>query len=645
MNGIKAINAASQEVKQASAVATETAIVESKAVAAVTAADLEVSPAVSSQTSDETMQAANKVAAEELLVTKEEAYKTLALAKEIGISVNQELALRQQALNLISQGVVITNANRRIIYINGAFEHITGYAESELMGGSCAILQGPGTNSETVNELRSALNAGLSWHGEILNYRKNGTPFWNELAITPVRDGEGSVTQFVGIQYDISERKTSADKIEHLAFYDHLTDLPNRRLLMDRLNHAFASSQRSNREGAVLFIDLDNFKDVNDTLGHNIGDLLIQQIAKRLESCMRAGDTIARLGGDEFVVVLESLCEQRIEAAKQVSAIGEKILAVLNMPYQLEINEYRGTCSIGAVLFCDHEHSANELLKRADIALFRSKNAGRNKLTFFNHEMQEAIYERVTIEKEMRIALESQQFLLYYQIQVDSKNHIYGAEALIRWQHPERGLLAPALFIPMAEEVGLMLSIDRWVLETACAQLKAWEKGALTRDLVLSVNVSAGEFHQADLVVQIQTLLKKYAINPTLLKLELTESILLKSTDDAIALMTALKNIGIRFSLDDFGTGYSSLQYLKRLPIDELKIDQLFVRDIVTDNSDKVIVSTIIVMAKSLGIRVIAEGVETEEQRQLLLNSGCTQFQGYLFGKPLPIRQFEELLK
>jgi diguanylate cyclase (GGDEF)-like protein/PAS domain S-box-containing protein len=654
MNQSETVNAASLLVQQAKAVATAVAVAESTAAAAVTAAELvaSVSAAASKKTLDETMQeakqvatktfqAAKKVAAEKLLVAKEEAYKTLAIAK----SMNQELVLHQQALNSISQGVLITDAQRRTTYMNDAFEEITGYSRSELMGGSCAILQGIGTNCETVSNLRAALDAGQSFRAEILNYRKNGTSFWNELSITPVRDDDDNLTQFIGIQQDISDRKISADKIEHSAFYDYLTDLPNRRLLMDRLNHAFATSQRSDREGAVLFIDLDNFKDVNDTLGHNIGDLLIKQIAKRLESCIRAGDTIARLGGDEFVVVLESLSVERIEAAKQVNIIGEKILAALNQPYELDTHDYRGTCSIGAVLFTDHEHSADELLKRADIALFRSKNAGRNKLTFFNHEMQDAIYERVAIAKEMRTALESQQFLLYFQIQINSVYRVLGAEALIRWQHPQRGLLSPAHFIQPAEEVGLMPPIGQWVLEAACAQLQAWEKKALTRELVLSVNVSAKEFHQADFVLQIQALLQKYAINPNLLKLELTESVLLESTEEAITLLNTLKGIGVRFSLDDFGTGYSSLQYLKRLPINELKIDQSFVRNIVTDINDKAIVRTILVMAQSLGIQVIAEGVETEEQRQLLLDSGCTQYQGYLFGKPMPIEQLEEHLK
>jgi hypothetical protein len=297
------------------------------------------------------------------------------------------------------------------------------------------------------------------------------------------------------------------------------------------------------------------------------------------------------------------------------------------------------------VLFSDHEQSAEELLKRADIALFQSKKAGRNTLTFFNDAMQSVLHERLTIEKDMRRALENWEFLLYYQVQMDSTDRLLGAEALIRWQHPERGLLFPAQFIAPAEEAGLMPPIGQWVMETACSQLKAWEQGALTRDLVLSVNVSAKEFHRAGFVMQIKNLLLRYGINPKLLKLELTESILLESIEKTITSMSELKELGVSFSLDDFGTGYSSLQYLKRLPIDQLKIDQSFVRDIVTDMSDMAIVRTIISMAQSLNIGVIAEGVETPEQRQILLDNGCTQYQGYLFGKPMPIEQFEESLK
>ena len=435
------------------------------------------------------------------------------------------------------------------------------------------------------------------------------------------------------------------DEIKHLAFYDPLTGLPNRRLLLDRLHQAFAFSARSGRECALLYIDLDNFKDINDTLGHDIGDLLLQQTAQRLESCMREGDTVARLGGDEFVVMLEDLSKQPIEAATQTEAVGEKILATLNQPYQLATHECHSTPSIGATLFSDHHQSAEELLKRADIAMYQAKKAGRNTLRFFNPKMQDVINARITLGSELRAALENRQFHLYYQIQVDSSHRPLGAEALIRWLHPERGMVSPAQFIPLAEETGLILPIGQWVLETACIQLKAWEQDALTRDLVLAVNVSAKQFRQVNFIAQVQSLVQRHAINPMRLKLELTESMLLDSIEDIITKMNVLKEIGIRFSLDDFGTGYSSLQYLKRLPLDQLKIDQSFVRNLAADSSDRAIVRTIIAMAQSLNLDAIAEGVETEEQQQLLMDNGCTHYQGYLFGKPVPIEQFEALLR
>ncbi len=434
------------------------------------------------------------------------------------------------------------------------------------------------------------------------------------------------------------------EEIKQLAFFDPLTGLPNRRLLMDRLQHAFTSSARSDREGAVLFIDLDNFKDINDTLGHDIGDLLLQQTAQRLESCIREGDTVARMGGDEFVVMLEDLSKQHIEAATQTETVGKKILAALNQPYQLATHEYHSTASIGVALFSDHGKTAEELLKRADIAMYQAKQADRNTLRFFNPKMQDTINTRTALEGELRKALENQQFHLYYQAQVDSLRRPLGAEALIRWIHPERGLVSPAQFIPLAEETGLILPIGQWVLETACAQLKAWQQDALTSDFVLAVNVSARQFHQANFVAQVQATVQRHAINPMRLKLELTESMLVENIENTITTMNALKAIGIKLSLDDFGTGYSSLQYLKKLPLDQLKIDQSFVRDLATDSSDKAIVRTIIAMAQSLDMDIIAEGVETEEQRQLLLDKGCTHYQGYLFGKPVPIKQFEALL-
>ena len=343
--------------------------------------------------------------------------------------------------------------------------------------------------------------------------------------------------------------------------------------------------------------------------------------------------------------MLEDLSEHTIEAAAQTEDVGEKVLAALNKLYQLASYEHHSTASIGATLFNGHQQVIDDLLKQADIAMYQSKKAGRNTLCFFDPKMQESINARAILEDELSKALANQQFHLYYQIQVDSSHRPLGAEALIRWTHPERGLVSPAQFIPLAEEMGLILAIGKWVMDTACAQLKAWQQDTLTRDLVLAVNVSAKQFNQADFVSQVRATAQRHSINPMRLKLELTEGLLLENIEGIIATMNALKEFGVQFSLDDFGTGYSSLQYLKRLPLDQIKIDQSFVRDIIVDSSDKAIVSTIIAMAHSLNLNVIAEGVETEDQQQLLLVSGCTCYQGYLFGKPMPIAQFEAMLK
>jgi diguanylate cyclase (GGDEF)-like protein/PAS domain S-box-containing protein len=470
----------------------------------------------------------------------------------------------------------------------------------------------------------------------------NGTTAWTLASYMPMQyQGEAAI---LGWFYDITDQKAAEKEIRTLAFFDHLTRLPNRQLLMDRLQQALASSGRSGRQGALLFIDMDNFKSLNDTLGHNIGDLLLQQIAERLLLCVREGDSVARLGGDEFVVMLEELSEHALDAASQTEVVGEKILAALSQPYQLAVHEYHITTSIGMTLFNGHQQTMDELLKQADIAMYQSKKAGRNTLRFFDRQMQDVINSHVALEHELRHALESSQLQLYYQIQVDSSSRPLGAEALIRWVHPERGLIFPAQFIPLAEESGMILSIGKWVLNTACIQLKNWQQNELTRDLTLAVNVSAKQFRQADFVDQVQAVIKAHAINPRLLKLELTESLLLENIESTIATMTELHKLGVRFSLDDFGTGYSSLQYLKLLPIDQLKIDQSFVRDITFDSSDRAIVRTIVVMAHSLNLEVIAEGVETDAQRQLLLNKGCAHYQGYVFGKPMPIEQFEALL-
>ncbi|MDD5249366.1 MAG: EAL domain-containing protein [Rhodocyclaceae bacterium] len=447
-----------------------------------------------------------------------------------------------------------------------------------------------------------------------------------------------------GASRDISERKAAAEEIQELAFYDPLTRLPNRRLLLDRLQQALVSSARGERGGALLFIDLDNFKTLNDTLGHDIGDLLLQQVAQRLVTCVREGDTVARLGGDEFIVMLEGLSENPQQAASQAELVGEKIRATLNHSYLLAGRHHRSTQSIGVTLFGGERATVEDLLKRADLAMYQAKAAGRATLRFFDPKMQAAVTARAALEIDLHQGLLHGQFLIYYQAQVDGRGRVTGAEALVRWQHPRRGLVSPADFIPLAEETGLILAIGQRVLETACAQLVAWAARRETAHLTVAVNVSARQFRHADFVDQVLAVLDYSGASPERLKLELTESLLLEDVDDVIAKMAALKAKGVEFSLDDFGTGYSSLSYLKRLPLYQLKIDQSFVRDILTDPNDAAIARTIVALAQSMGLGVIAEGVETEKQREFLARIGCHACQGYLFSRPVPLPEFERFL-
>jgi diguanylate cyclase (GGDEF)-like protein len=410
------------------------------------------------------------------------------------------------------------------------------------------------------------------------------------------------------------------------------------------LQHAIAASARSARCGALLFLDMDRFKTLNDTLGHNVGDLLLQQVSQRLKMCVREEDTVARLGGDEFVVMLEELSEHSAEAAAMTQQIGSKILERLNLPYQLAAHSYHITPSIGATLFGVAHLSAADLLAQADIAMYEVKAHGRNALCFFDPQMQAAINAHARLETDLRAALAHGQFVLYYQPQIELHRPVAGAEVLIRWQHPLRGLVPPLEFIAVAEESDLILSIGSWVLRTACQQLAAWQDQAAYSNLQLSVNVSARQFRQADFVNEVTAALQESSVSAHRLKLELTESVVLVNVEDTIAKMTALKALGVKFSVDDFGTGYSSLSYLTRLPLDQLKIDQSFVRNIGIQHSDGVIVQTIIGMARNLGLEVIAEGVETETQQEFLALYGCTLYQGYLFGRPTSLADFEALL-
>jgi diguanylate cyclase (GGDEF)-like protein/PAS domain S-box-containing protein len=560
------------------------------------------------------------------------------------VIANKELSIAATVFES-QEGMMVTDASTVIIRVNRAFTHITGYSAEDAVGQTPRLLSSGMQSKMFYATMWDSINSTGMWEGEILNRRKNGEVYPEYLYITAVKNAEGIVTNYVASRTDITSSKSASDEIERLYSIDLLTELPNRRLFLDRLKQALAISAHSGRRGALLFLDLDKFKNINDTQGHNVGDLLLQHVAKRLTACLREGDTVSRFGGDEFVVLLENLSEHAIEAATQTKDIAKKISRSLNQAYQLDEHSCFNSASIGATLFIGHELMAEELLKQADIAMYQSKVQGGNTLRFFDQMMQEAITARVDLEYELREAIEQHQFQLHYQMQVDRTGQPIGAEALIRWQHPERGMLPPEYFIPLAEDIGLILPLGQWVLDTACAQLKTWQQSPLTSDIVLSVNVSAKQLHQVDFVQQVLATVQRHGTKQARLKLELTESMLLDNINGIIAKMNALNKTGIHFALDDFGTGYSSLQYLKKLPLKQLKIDQSFVRDIATDSSDRKIVRTIITMASSLGIDVIAEGVETAEQRRFLLDSGCLQYQGYLFNKPNTIEEFEANLK
>ena len=566
------------------------------------------------------------------------------IGRDISERKRLECDLRIAAAAFESQEpIVITDADSVIQRVNKAFTESTGYAVEEVIGKTPRILKSGLHDEYFYRSMWESINETGTWHGEIWDRRKNGEVYPKLLTISAVKNADGIVTHYVGSHIDITERKVAEERIRQLAFHDPLTRLPNRQLLLDRLQHSLITNARNGHKGALLFIDLDNFKNLNDTLGHAMGDLLLKQATERLASCTREGDTIARLGGDEFVVMLEDLSSQTIEAAEQAEAVGEKILAALSQPYQLGAHTFRSSGSIGATIFSGDYQETEELLKQADIAMYQAKKAGRNTLRFFDHGMQHTINIRAELEGELHKALDQKQFELYYQIQVDREDRVLGAEALIRWNHPVRGMISPAEFIPLAEETGLIQHIGHWVLETACTQLKAWANDAHTRHLVLAINISARQFHQADFADQVRAAVQRNAIDSNLLKLELTESLLLENIDDTIATMNALKSTGVQLSLDDFGTGYSSLQYLKLLPLDQIKIDRSFVRDIVTDVNDAAIVQTIIAMAETLGLDVIAEGVETKDQLEFLDLRGCHAYQGYLFGKPVPAAEFMPL--
>ena len=543
------------------------------------------------------------------------------------------------------QPMMITNAEKVILQVNGALSACTGFASEELVGLTPPVFRSGHHDARFYDALWNSIDRDDSWNGEIWDQRKDGEFFPNWVTITAVRNPSGEVTNYVATQIDITARKETEEEIRLLAFFDPLTNLPNRRLLMDLLRQALATSSRSGRSGAVMLIDLDNFKTLNDTLGHDLGDALLRQVAERLPSCVRGGDTVARLGGDEFIVLLEELSEESDVAVSQARLVGEKILDVLNQSYNLKGHTHRSSSSIGITMFSRRHNTIDELLKRADLAMYEAKAAGRSAMRFFEAHMQDSLTAHAQMEAELHLALERDEFVLHYQAQVDNQNCITGVEALVRWNHPQRGQVPPFEFIPVAEETGLILPLGSWVLEAACHQLAEWSTTPSTAALTMAVNVSGLQFRRPDFVAHVLDILTRTGANSYRLKLEITESLLLDNMDDIISKMSALRQHGISFSLDDFGTGYSSLSYLKLLPLDQLKIDRSFVRDILTDPNDAAIARTILALGQTLGLAVIAEGVETQEQQNALAENGCDAYQGYLFSRPVAVSDFEKLLQ
>lgn len=540
------------------------------------------------------------------------------------------------------EGMVITDATGCVLRINRAGAEMTGFPAKEVVGRALALLDPARHDGAFSAKLWQEVEAAGSWQGEVWNCRSNGQSYPQMLVITAVRNAGGEVTHYVCAFTDITARKAAEEEIRNLALYDFLTGLPNRRCLMERLQHALAGSTRTGLRGALLFIDLDNFKDLNDTLGHNMGDLLLQQAAARLKQCVRECDTVARLGGDEFVVMLEGLDSDAARAVDYARLVGNKILEQLRMPYTLGAHQHICTSSIGVTLFHGAGEDVESLLKQADLAMYQSKGAGRDALHFFASAMQAVATARATLEADLRHGLLKQQFHLHYQPQVDSSGRLLGAEALARWLHPQRGMVAPIEFIGAAEESGLIVAFGDWVLTSACDQLVAWAAHPSTADLRLAINVSPRQFRQPGFVARVLSVLAASGVDPCKLKLELTENLLLDDVVQTIAKMETLKAHGVGISLDDFGTGYSSLAYLKRLPICELKIDRSFVRDL---PDDAAIIKTILTLAQNMGVAAIAEGVETAAQRDFLAALGCTAFQGYLFGHPVPAAEFAVFAK
>lgn len=556
-----------------------------------------------------------------------------------------EVDLRVAATAFESQeGVIITDAETNVIRVNRAFSAITGYELHEIQGKPVRTLKSGRQNKSFYQDLWCSIVKTDKWNGEIWNRRKNGELYPAWLAITAVRDPQGQITHYVGAFVDITQRKQAEERIERLAYYDTLTQLPNRHLLLDSVQKACARSSQQDNCGAILLIDLDNFKFLNESQGHKLGDQLLQEISLRLRNQVHEPNAVFRWGGDEFVVLLTQLDPKLATAQADARAIGENLLARLQGPYRVGDDIYRCTSSIGVALFHGQDGDAAELLKHAELAMYAAKASGRNTLRFFDPTMQKTAADYASLASCLHQAVEEQQLELHYQIQVDATGRAVGAEALLRWHRPNKGLVSPAIFIPVAEQSNLIVELGNWALETACQRLVAWSEDPVLSDLTLAVNISARQFREPEFTTQVLGILASTQAPPHRLKLELTESLLIGDTQDTIHKMHVLKDHGIAFSLDDFGTGYSSLSYLRQLPLNQLKIDRSFVNQAGQNSADAAIIETILALARTFGLETIAEGVENEEQRAFLAELGCDAYQGYLFGRPLPEAAFVQLV-
>lgn len=554
------------------------------------------------------------------------------------------------------EGRMVTDGNRAILKVNRAFTRITGYGEEDVIGKTPALLGSGLHDAAFFAGMNESLEQTGIWQGEIWNRRKNGEVYPQWLAITAVKSDAGRPTHYLGTLTDISERKSVENELRSLAFYDPLTRLPNRRLLLDRLQQAMTGGTRTGKAGAVMLLDLDNFKALNDSLGHDVGDHLLIEVARRMESSVRQGDTVARMGGDEFVVMLEDLDVGGLAAA-QAESVATKIHAALNKPYMLACQKsrdtepsrqnairYRCSSSIGIAIFFGDQDSVAGLLKKADLAMYQSKASGRNAVSFYDRGIQDAFSARVALYAEIQNAIRANQFVIHYHPLANGEGRVTEVEALIRWQHPQRGLLHPGEFIALAEQNRQIIALDHWVLTQACQQLAAWAVSPGKAHLCVTVNISPLTFGQKDFVKRVLTDLKRSGANPRLLRLEFTEKLVLDDVGNAIAKMSSLSEAGISFSLDDFGTGDSSLTYLKRLPLHQLKISRSLVNDMTTNTEAASLVYTVISLAKSLGLTVIAKGAETLVQQALLSDQHCDAYQSYLFCEPMALAEFEEFL-